>query len=430
VAAVAGSTYILGIAFDVRIRRGVVLAPVLALVVAGLLARALRPSGRRGIPGRPPRAGVLTARVTFAISAVIALGLFAEALTQPNLGWDGEMTWGAAARWIRADRSVTPRALVDARSWATHPRYPALLPLAQVAVQETFDLGDDRRAIKPLYAAFFPALLLVFFDLARRHAGTCGAALATLALAAIPILAFGNFGGADGAYSDVPLAAFFGGGLLLLLGRTGASECIAAGLLLGAGVLTKNEGLPFALTALAAGYVRAVFERPPDRRRRFVLLGTATVMVFAAILALRAWQSRIPQRWDEDYAGRLGNVSLAAEARARLPMMPAALLEEMTSGESLAGFGFAGAIIMIAGAAGLRRRIVPPILLALTLCFGAYVLAILLSTWGGVEQLHSTWFRFLIQVSLPLGILLALALRAGWRFLPSRDRQPRAASES
>jgi len=74
VAAVAGSTYVLGLAFDIRIRRGVVLAPALLLVVGGLLARVLR----RGAPGaallRSPRAGVLAARAVFGISALIAAG--------------------------------------------------------------------------------------------------------------------------------------------------------------------------------------------------------------------------------------------------------------------------------------------------------------------------------------------------------------------
>jgi hypothetical protein len=411
---VAGSTYVLGIAFDIRIRRGVVLAPVAALIAFGLLARVLRRGTPREDLLRPPRAGVLAARAAFGISALIAVGLFAAALTQPNVGFDGEMAWCAAARWVRADRSVTPRALTDPRAFVSHPRYPILMPLAQVAVQETFDLGDDRRAIKPLYAAFFPALLLVFFDVARRHAGTCAAALVAAALATIPVLA-SDFGGADGAFSDVPLGAFFGTGLLLLLGRARRSESVAAALLLGAGVLTKNEGLPFALAALAAAGFLAVFARRTERRRRFALLAVAAAGVLAAGVALSVWRARIPQRGDEDYVGRLGKVSLAAEARARLPLIPAAVAREMTNRVDLAGFPLAGAVVLAAGAGGLRRRIVPPIVLCVYFCFGAYILAVLLSTWGGVEQIHPTWNRLMIQLTAPLGVLLALALRSAWR---------------
>jgi hypothetical protein len=412
---VAGSTYLLGIAFDVRIRRGVVLAPAALLVFAGLLARTFRRGAPRALWPCPPRAGLFAARAAFGVSAFIALGLFGDALTRANVGYDGEMTWCAAARWVRADRSVTPRALTDPRVFVWHPRYPLLMPLAQVTVQEAFDLGDDRRAIKPLYAAFFPALLLVLFDVARRHAGTCAAALTAASLAAVPVLAFNGFGGADGAFSDVPLGAFFGSGFVLLLGGARRSESMAAAILLGAAVLTKNEGLPFALAALVAVAFLAVFESPAERRRRLASLGLAAATVLAMALALGAWKSHIPQRWDEDYLGRLGKVSLAAEARARVPLMPSALLRETTDRENLAGFPLAGAVILAVGAGGLRRRIVPSILLALYFCFGAYVLALLLTTWPGVEQVHPTWCRLLIQLSLPLGVLFALALRAAWR---------------
>ena len=70
VAAVAGSTYVLGIAFDVRIRRGVVLAPAAVLVVAGLLARTLR----RGTP-RAARAPPAARRRSRRSRRVRGLGL-------------------------------------------------------------------------------------------------------------------------------------------------------------------------------------------------------------------------------------------------------------------------------------------------------------------------------------------------------------------
>lgn len=432
VAAVAGSTYALGVAFDVRLRRGVVLMPAAALVAAGLLARALRSRRTIGVPLRPPRAGLVAAQAAFGVAALIAIGLFATALTQPGVGYDGEMTWCAAARWVRADRSVFPRVLTDPRAFVSHPRYPLLMPLAQVAIQETFDASDDRRAIKPLYAAFFPALLLVFFDLARRHSGTFAAALAVTALAAVPVLAFTEFGGADGAYSDVPLGAFFGGGLLLVLGRARRSEAVAAGLLLGAAVLTKNEGLPFVLGALAAAGFAASFVRRRERRRRGPLLAIAAAGVLAAGVLLSAWRARIPQRWDENYAGRLGRVSLSREARTRLPLLPAAVMREMGDRAAVAGFPLAAAVVLVAGASGLRRRVVAPLVLSLFYCFGAYTLALLLTTWGGVEQVHPTWNRLLIQLGIPVGVLLALALRAAWRarFAAFRPATPPSANSA
>ncbi len=400
-AAVPGVVFLLGIAFDVRLGRGVVLLPAVLLAFAGLAARALRRHRTPHETFRPPPAGRLAARVTFGIAAVVAAGLFAEAVTHRETGWDAEMTWCAAARWVRADRSVTPRALTDARAYVDHPQYPLLLPVAQVVVQETFDAGDDPRAIKPLYAAFFPALLLVFFDLARRHAGAAAAALSALALALAPILAFERSGGAAGAYSDVPLGAFWGAGLVLLLGRARASEGVAAALLLAAGVLTKNEGLPFAAVALAAGGLAALLDRRAARARRLRALALAAGAVLAAAVALHAWKSRVPGRWDEDYVSRLRVVSLAKEAAARLPLLPAVVAAETTSEKDWSGLWLAAGAAVLAGASGLRRRVVPPALVALGGCLALYVGALLLSPWAGVEQVHPTWNRLLLQLSDP-----------------------------
>ena len=414
-AAVPGIVYLLGIAFDTRLRRGVVLAPAVLLVLAGLAARALRRHRTPHETFRPQPGGRLAARVTFGIAAVVAAGLLADAATQRDVGWDAEMTWCAAARWVRADRSVTPRALTDARVFVDHPQYPLLLPVAQVVVQETFDAGDDPRAIKPFYAAFFPALLLVFFDLARRHAGAAAAALAALALAVAPYLAFERSGGAAGAYSDVPLGAFWGAGLVLLLGRARLSEGLAAAVLLGAAVLTKNEGLPFAAVALVAGGIAALFDRAAFRPRRLRALALAAGAVLLAAAAAHTWKAKIPQRWDEDYAARIHTVSLAKEAATRLPLLPAVIVVETTSWKDWSGLWLAALVAVLAGASGLGRRLVPPVLVALGGCFLLYLGALLVTPWPGVVQVHPTWNRLLLQLSIPLGLLVALALRAGLR---------------
>ncbi len=415
VAAVPGAVYLFGIAFDMRLRRGVVLAPAVLFVLAAIVVRARRRGPHPGDAFRPPRFGHLAARWAFGVAAFVAAGLLADAATHREIGWDAEMTWCAAARWVRADRSVTPRALTDVRSFADHPQYPLLLPIAQVVVQETFDAGDDPRAIKPLYAAFFPALLLVFYDLARRHAGAAAAALTALAFAVTPYLAFERSGGAAGAYSDVPLGAFWGAGLLLLLGRPKASEGAAAGILLAAAVLTKNEGLPFAAVALGAAGLAAALGRPAHRRRRLGGLALAAAAVALAAVALHAWKARIPERHDEDYAGQLRTVSLAKEAAARLPLLPRAVVRETFSWNDWCGFWLVSGIVLLAGATGLRRRVVPPLLAALGGCLALYVVALLLSPWGGVEQVHPTWSRLLLQLLVPLGVLLALALRQALR---------------
>jgi hypothetical protein len=417
VACVPGALYLLGIAFDVRIRRGPVLAVALAFALAGATATALRrrrAPAPRPVPPRPPESGRKLARFASVLGAAVVAGLFAESMTTREAGWDSEMTWNVAARWIRADRSVTPRVLMDPNGYVSHPQYPVLMPVAQVAVQETFEAGDDPRVIKPLYAAFLPALVLVLFDLTRRHAGTAAASLAALALVLAPVFMSRMSGGAGGCYSDLPLGAFWGAGLGLLLGAGRLSEGVAAGLLLAAAVLTKNEGGPFVAVALLAGALFALSRRA-FRARRLRAVALAFAVALPATAAVHAWKARIPQRHDEDYLGRLHSVSVAKEAASKLPLVPAEALRESLEWGEWNGFWISAALVLFAGVPGLRRRVAAPVVLALGGCLALYLAALVLSPWHGAEQVHPTWNRLLIQLTVPIGLLLALALRAALR---------------
>ncbi|MGA7993023.1 MAG: hypothetical protein WCC53_16465, partial [Thermoanaerobaculia bacterium] len=158
--------------------------------------------------------------------------------------------------------------------------------------------------------------------------------------------------------------------------------------------------------------------RRAGRAPRLRSLALAAAAVLAAALALLTWKARIPERWDEDYLGQLRTVSLAKEAAARLPLLPGAILTETASWEDWSGLWLAAGAVLLAGASGLRRRVVPPVLVALGGCLALYVAALLLTPWPGVEQVHPTWNRLLLQLSIPLSLLVALALRAGLRAGP------------
>ena len=412
VATTGGSVTLLAILFGLPLRRPWVFAPAVLLALAGLAARL-----RRGRPEprgfRPPRSGRVAARAAFALGTIVFCGLFARALRDAEIGWDAEMQWSVAARWMRAEGSILPPALTDARAFVNSPQYPPLVPVAQVVAQEALALPADRRAVQPLFTAFFPAVLLVLFDLGRRRAGTFATALAVFAFAEIPLLADPS-GGAAGAYADLPLAAFWGAGLLLLLERPRPSAAVAAAIFLGAATLTKNEGAPYAAAAVAVAILAALLRRPLRRAR----LGAAALALAAVATcggALSAWRAHIPQRWTVDYAARLHEVSLRAEAAARLPLLPAAIAKETFDAADWSGFWFAALAALGAGAAAFRRRVAPPLALALGLSLAAYVGALLLSTWGGAEQVHPTWNRFVVQMTFPIFVLLAMALRASWR---------------
>jgi len=138
-------------------------APILIVVVL-LSACAVIPGRGRTLPPekrlqtRSTRVAVI---VGVLLGSCVTAGLFAESVSEGIRDWDGQMSWTAAARWIRADRSVDTPVLREDRWFVSHPQYPVLLPVMQVAAQEAFGATDDGRVIRPLYAAFFPAFLLV-----------------------------------------------------------------------------------------------------------------------------------------------------------------------------------------------------------------------------------------------------------------------------
>jgi hypothetical protein len=271
-----GSSYAASHALHVPLRRGAVLTLALLPVFVGGWRRVRGGAAPHAARPRWTRAERGLGAVLLAVGALVTASLVADGLAVPVTDWDGKMIWTAQARFIRGARSVDAPALRDPSAWVIHPRYPVLLPVLQVAVQEVADAPWDDRFVRPLYALFWPAFLLVLFDAASERAGRLAALAAALAASCAPFLA--SFG-AGSACSDLPLACFWGGGLLLLLSDgAGLAEGAASGLLLGAGALSKVEGLPLAGAALVAamgwalaarrpGPFRAAFPRPSRASR-------------------------------------------------------------------------------------------------------------------------------------------------------------------
>jgi hypothetical protein len=319
------------------------------------------------------------------------------------------MTWLAQARFIRGARSVDAAVLHDRAAWVAHPRYPVLLPVLQVAAQEIADASWDDRFVRPLYALFWPAFLLVLYDAAASRAGRLGAAVATLAAAAAPALAFTLHGGAAGTYSDLPLACFWGGGLLLLTSE-GARlpEGLASGLLLGAAVLSKSEGLPLAAVALAAAVAWALAGRQLAASRASLLVAAGGVL--AAALLLASWRSGIPPRYDGGQVAIFTLAALGEGVAARLPIAARACIKAMRDRTE---WGFTWLLVplgLVLGARRLARLAALPLAAALAGALSLYASAYALSVWPAATLAEVTWDRLLVQMALPLFVLLALAL--------------------
>jgi hypothetical protein len=439
IALVAGALWALSHVLEIPLRRPAIWSCVAVPMLIGLIAQWRRRGGRRygervSRPRpRPVRRSfwkALAGGLVAAALALVCLGVFAEAVTNPVGNWDSRMIWAAQALYLRAEGTVDLEVLRDQRWYIDHPRYPILLPLAQVAVQEGFEAERDRQLYRALYAALLPAFLLVLGDGARRWAGRGPALLTQLAVVSVPALTVWTAGGAASAYSDLPLGCFFGAGLVLLLSaRRSVLDGLAAGLFLGAAVLTKNEGTFLAFSGLLLGAFSLVLQRRWRDGKSWKRLAAAAVPVVLACALFISWKSSIPNRHDEKYADIVELGDFWPEVFTRVPLLAGVLAHEMTLPDVWGHFWWMIPIVLLAGGLvgwrswrGRRRALSVPLLLGfaspIAVVWGAYTVH-----WDPVFLAPVTWNRFLVQASLPLFLLLALALRD----LLRRARLPRKA---
>jgi hypothetical protein len=405
---VAGGLYALSHLFSVPIRRTAVLAlvlpPALVGIVAAIRHRRTRVHVRRFSP---------LVAIACTAAAVVSAGVLADALTSPVTDWDGRMHWTTQARFVRAARSVDAPVLRGGTYFLSNPRYPLLLPVAQVAALETWDVDDDR-AFRPLYAAFLPVSLALIFAAAAPLAGRNAAACAVFTAAVVPALALAG-GGAAGAYSDLPLACFGGAALVLLSRRTvSRGEALAAGLLLAGAVLSKTEGFALALAVLAG----AAWARRKAGGRAMRALVPAALVAFGAFVFYASWRASISPRFDQGYASILRDAHTWVRAPRRLASAVPAMLHGMGELSDWGWFWWGVPLVILAGRKALRRRDAAPYLVAasgpIALALAAYAVHFDPPALAG-----STWTRFLIQVSIPLAAILAACTREAARRSPA-----------
>jgi hypothetical protein len=435
----AGWLYALSHWLAVPLRSPAILAvaavPALAGMVSWLRRSRISPasspsyhSGRRRLVGR----------IALGAGALVSVALLCDTLDNPLTDWDGRMTWSAQARYVRSEGTVHPTALTQRGWYVAHPWYPLLMPVAQVAVLEVTRADPDHHAFRPMYAAFFPVWLLLIYGGAETLAGRDAASWTALCAALLSFPAFAGSGGAASAYSDLPLACFFGGGLLLLLEpRLRLSTGLAAGVLLGAAVLTKAEGeilAPVAL-GLAVAYPwlpggRAARWRCRWRNRRRAL-ALAALTVAPAVVLLLSWRARIPESF-ESFEQATSWSLLWPGIFTRIPRLAWDARAEMVSYLNWGIFWSAAPLVLIAGRRGLRRRPAFPLILAAAVPLGVGWLYATISLRPDFVVM-TTWNRFLLQASVPLLVLFALALRdllrrPAWLPAALRPSSPRPSS--
>jgi len=420
-----GLSYLLGVAwsslgfwalaFGLRmpLTRGWLSMVAAVPVVAGLVAITRRRGDlggwRRAPAGVPPARAIdrWARRGTVLVFASISVALLADCVASPVADFDGRMTWGTLARYIAADHDVLPSAVVDPEAFVVHPRYPLVLPLAQVAAVEWSGAGFDSFAIRPLYTLFLPALLLTVWPALVRAGRPAGASVAALLLWAAPCLLTAPEIGPRGTYSDLPLAAFVAGAGVLLFhprARTERGRAWLAGLLLAAAVGTKNEGLllaPAVLGALAFAGPRAA---RLGRRR-------AGLLVISAAALVLTWRLAIPNRNDEGYFETFSPSAVMSGLAERATTIGADVARiSLRWAEWGPTFWLLPFLLLAAGAVVWRTRVArlagPWIAAQVGLVVVAY------SVVPDLVNVEVTWSRFLLQMSMPLAWLAAVATRA------------------
>lgn len=410
---VCGSLFAASQWLSLPIRPAPIGSLIAVLALCGIGAEAFRFRIRKGTdeplrdPALPRWIGLL---LTLAI-LIPAAAVLVDSAIDPNRGIDGRNTWIPKARYIRQAGTVLPEVLQNRRWVVAHPRYPPLLPLAQVVSLEV-TRGNDERVIRTVYAAFWLVWVLIILDQSRALAEGRAASLVLALAACIPFVAFAFDGGAAGAYSDLPLACFWGAGLLLLLGVSDQrGSALLAGLLLSGAVLTKNEGLGLAVMALVGGLVLCL------GRKKALLRWSLSLIPFLLTLALlRSWKSAIPNRRDESYFARLSLESISdGLMRLWTEGLPVAL-DQMMDVRWWSLLWIALPLLLLFGAKGLKEKRAAVICLMVAGGLAQFLVAYSITGWNLNDLVRVTWNRALLQVSVPLLVLGALAARSvPWR---------------
>jgi len=354
------------------------LKPVIA--VLGLAAIAVLGTTTKSWSGaRVPRAS-LSSLPLWITAFVLLIG----AVITPLADYDGRAFWMLKAKAIAREQRIDGPFFQLQSTHSPRNQYPLLVPLDAATVM-LFARDDDDRQARALFAMFAIALA---FEVRRRFAEwfspSTAVWLATLLLW-LPQIENAS-GGARSGSADVPLAAFVGCAFFELIE---ARAPLRLGLWLACLVLTKNEGLPFALVFFIAGAF--VF------RRRILI---AAVPFAAVIAALFTWRARIPPTDEQDFLGQLPG----------LPQHIGRTGEVLA--EFLPRFGFLWIAVAIAIAILVGKRAWRPLvfgLVAILPMLTLYTLAYVVTDWAIAELVRVTATRLLAHFVAPALFLIAAA---------------------
>jgi hypothetical protein len=313
---------------------------------------------------------------------------FIASITPLN-DFDGRAFWALKAKGIAHERAIDgpffQGATMDPRN-----HYPILIPLdGAVILRLAHDLDD--RQLRWLYLALLIAMALLVRDRIGRLVSPAAGAWCAALLVWIPQFAVEREGGVLSAYNDIAIAAFAAGAFFELVA---ADSPVRFGLWLTFLVLTKSEGLPFALVFLMIGAWTF--------RKR---IAAPAIMTGIATVALFAWRMTIPPGDEEDVLRLLPTIP---EKLNRIGQAIAAFPQHMIL---LPRWGLLWIAVLAAATIATRidRRGAWLAIAVTGAMLGVYALVYVTTAWVVSELISVTADRLLMHVMAPSLFLLALA---------------------
>ncbi|MGH9420630.1 MAG: hypothetical protein ACRD3J_11695, partial [Thermoanaerobaculia bacterium] len=313
---------------------------------------------------------------------------FVAAITPLN-DFDGRAFWLLKAKEIARERAIDGPSF---RAVTLDPRknhYPILIPLDGAVILGIAHDFDDRQ-LRWFYLGILAAIaLLVRERIGKLVSPSAGAWCAAL-LVWIPQFSVESEGGPLSAYNDLAIAAFAAGAFFELVG---GESPLRFGLWLAFLILTKSEGLPFAMVFLAVGAF--VF------RKRIAM---SAIVAGIAAVALFIWRARIPPGDEEDIIRLLPTVPQKLQnAGAALAAFPRHML-------LMPHWGFYWIAVAIAAFFALRadRRAARLAIGAIVGMLAVYVVVYIATAWVVSDLIAVTADRLLMHVTGPALFLVAL----------------------
>jgi len=384
---------------------GVVHVPlVIALVLIGVWGASTAVWQLRS-GSRPPSMPYPRFATILMVFPFVAL-TFAAAITPLN-DFDGRAFWVLKAKEIARERAIDGPSFKAVTLDPRKNHYPILIPLDGAVILGIAHDFDDRQ-LRWFYLGVLAALaLLVRERIGRLVSPSAGAWCAAL-LVWIPQFSVEAEGGTLSAYNDLAIAAFAAGAFFELAEEVSRSRDLAVspnrrdfgairfGLWLAFLVLTKSEGLPFAMVFLTVGAF--IF------RKR---VASSAIVAGIAAVALFIWRTRIPPGDEEDIIRLLPTIPQKLHnVRAALAAFPRHML-------LMPHWGLFWIAVIIAAALALRhdRRNATLAISVVAAMLAVYVVVYVATAWVVSDLIAVTADRLLMHVIAPSLFLLALAAR-------------------